>query len=416
MNRRVFGLLLASITLIAGCPGENGGSSNQAPRRDEWSLVIDQPFPVYDAEGLLVIGDITIGGTEVGENFANRGDVIVEYVPMEAGAERIQVHMRRFTMAASQDSAEIDFEALQIWAYDSGTTPQAPEQMDEEDNCRDPMRGLPWRTGCEVRVYYEGMNQLDRAGADLRVTLPSTWVGELNVITEDNAVDSDYHNRGNVCVSQVPGVADIQLGNGDAFVMLADAAVEIPECPAADFAACEMSGFDPTCPCLGGTNPFTFASTKVLSHDAAAANVTVDVPPSPFWSSVNLTNEGPNQMKSMAGGNNCAEEPGLCCQATIDPSVGAFIIDEIAVGTEVTRNPWRNKGSINYPGLPAVDGAGYNIQLTSKDCQAITATEDPEEFIGKGLGTEQETAEHGNLTVCSGCIRGRSCDDLLPGG
>jgi hypothetical protein len=412
MNRRVFGLLLGSITLIAGCPGETGGSSSQQPRRDEWALVIDQPFPLVDMDNLLAIGELTIGGVETSDNFSNRGDVIVEYVNTD---QRIQVEMRRFTMAGSEATAEEDYDALQIWAYDSGTTPKPPDQMDEEDNCRDPDRKLPWRTGCEVRVYYDGMNQLERAGADLRVRLPIGWVGELNVITEDNAEDSDYHNRGNVCVSQVAGPVNVDLGNGEAFVILQDNASEIPECPAADFMACEASGFAPECPCLSGSAPFTFAAAKINSHDASAANMTVDVPPSPFWSSVNLSNEGPNQMRS-GPGNMCGDEAGLCCQATIDPSVGAYLIDEIAVGTEATRNPWRNKGSINYPGLPAVNGAGYNIQLTSKDCQAITATEDPDDYVGKGLGTEQNTAERGNMTVCSGCLRGMSCDDLLPGG
>jgi hypothetical protein len=115
-------------------------------------------------------------------------------------------------------------------------------------------------------------------------------------------------------------------------------------------------------------------------------------------------------------GNMCPPEDGVCCEAKVDPTVGAYLLDEIAVGTEVTRNPWRNKGTINYPGEPATNGAGYNIQLTSKDCQAITATENPDDFVGKGLGTEQDTEERGNMTVCSGCIRGQSCADLVPGG
>jgi hypothetical protein len=412
MKPSVLGLLLGSITLVAGCPQDPSGTSEQAPRRDDWRLVINQPFPVFDAAGLLVIGDITIGGREENDNFANRGDVIVQY----ADTTFISVEMRRFTMAGNESIAEDDFDALQIWAYDSSSSPKRPEDMDEEDNCRDPDQGLPWRTGCEIRVYYDGKNQIERAGADLRVTLPRDWIGELEVTTEDNAEDSDYHNRGNVCVSGLPGPADIGLGNGVAYVIVADNASEIPTCPAADQAACDMVGWDPSCPCLGGSPPHTFASTKVSSHDASAADVIVDVPPAPFWSAVNLTNEGPNQMKGGTG-NVCADGPGLCCTATVDlATVGTYLLDEIAVGTEATRNPWRNKGFINYPGEPAVAGAGYNIQLTSKDCQAITSTEDPDAFLGKGLGIEQPTEERGNLTVCSGCLRTTSCDDLLPGG
>jgi hypothetical protein len=260
------------------------------------------------------------------------------------------------------------------------------------------------------------MNQLDRAGADLRVKLPRAWVGTLKVITEDNAEDSDYHNRGNVCVTDLAGPVEVDLGNGSAYVSLAATASEIPQCPADQQAECVAAGWDPAmCPCLGGSNPYTFASAKVSSLDASAADIVVDVPPAPFWSAVNLTNEGPAQMKE-GSGNTCGPDLGLCCEAKVSPEVGTYLLDEIAVGTEATRNPWRNKGTINYPGEPAVNGAGYNIQLTSSDCQAITATENPDDFVGKGLGTEQDTAERGNLTVCSGCIRGMSCADLLPGG
>ncbi len=413
MKRSVFGLLLASLTLVAGCSDGSTGLSPQAPRRDEWRLVIDQPFPVFDEAGNLVIGEITIGGTETSDNFANRGDIIVEYVD----TPNIQVEMRRFTMAASDAAAEEDFEALQIWAYDAGGSPKKPADMDEEDNCRDPNRAMPWRNDCEIRVYYEGMNQLDRAGADLRVRLPRQWVGELNVVTEDNAEDSDYHNRGNVCVTDLPGPVEVALGNGSAFISLAANASEIPQCPAADQQACRDAGWDPAmCPCLGGSNPYTFSSAKVTTHDASAANITLDIPPAPFWSAVNLTNEGPAQMKA-GSGNMCPPDDGACCEAKVDvASVGMYVLDEIAVGTEATRNPWRNKGTINYPGEPAVNGAGYNIQLTSKDCQAITSTESPEDFVGKGLGTEQDTEERGNITVCSGCLRGRTCAELIPGG
>jgi hypothetical protein len=215
-------------------------------------------------------------------------------------------------------------------------------------------------------------------------------------------------------VENLSGSADIELGNGNAFVIISPNASIIPFCPAGQQATCVDEAWDPeTCPCLGGTNPYTFASTKVTSHDAAAADITVDIPPN-FWAAVNLTNEGDAQMKGAAG-NTCAEGEGSCCDATVDPTGFLNYIIDPSIGDEFTRNPWRNAGSINYPGEPAVNGAGYNIQLTSKECQAVTSTEDPEAFVGKGLGTDQDTAERGNLKVCTGCLRTATCEDLLPG-
>ena len=36
-------------------------------------------------------------------------------------------------------------------------------------------------------------------------------------------------------------------------------------------------------------------------------------------------------------------------------------------------------------------------------------------FVGVGLGPEQDSAERGNLTICSGCARSSGCKALVPG-
>jgi hypothetical protein len=395
-----------------GSTADDGvGQIDAEPWRDAWRLVVDQPFPVLDDDGALAIGTLQIGGIEENGNFANRGDVIVRY----ADTPRITVEMRRFTMASNETTAEEDFDALQIWAYAGSGSPAAPEDMNEDDNCRDPNRSNAWRDGCRVRVYYSGQIQLARAGADLRVTLPRGWHGDLEVTTEDNDADSDYHNRGNVCVEGLAGNADIALGSGRAFVTLADDILETPQCPMSDVAACDAVGWDPTaCPCLAGSTPFGFGMTKIASHAGRASDMVIDLPPA-LWSSVSLTNAGASQTTE-PGSNACVDSEGACCDAVVDPSVGAFEIEETTIGTEETRRPWINRGEVNVPSPAATRGGGYGVRLESAECQAITTTEDPTDFVGEGNGPDQPTTELGNLTVCSGCLRTQSCDDLLPGG
>jgi hypothetical protein len=69
---------------------------------------------------------------------------------------------------------------------------------------------------------------------------------------------------------------------------------------------------------------------------------------------------------------------------------------------------------LNHPSDAAIRGAGFNVQATSKDCAPVTATEDPNDFVGQNNGSDQTTVERGNIKVCSGCVRGQSCEALLP--
>jgi hypothetical protein len=410
MKRSAFALVVSvSAVLATGCAEDNPGSSSLAPFRDGWVTEFEGRFPYLDDEGAPQISSIIIGGTLSAQNFANRGDVIVLF----EDTNNIKVEMRRFTMAGNDVLAKDDFDALHAWAYNASGSPKKPEDMNEEDNCiafsgsGDP---LPWQDGCRIRVYYEGLSQLDRAGADLRVTLPAIYRHTIEVVTSDADIDSDYHNRGNVCVQNLNASADIDLGNGEAFVILAPDITPMPTCTAAGIADCESFGTDGSeawssmCQCINAEGG-EFGRIKIDSLAAAAADIIVDVPPA-LWAAINLENQGDGQMRQPPG-DSC----GGRCDATVQVQ-GNYEIDPV-VGDDSTRDPWRNKGFLNHPSPAAIQGAGYSIQLTSDDCAPVSTTEQPSGFVGPNNGSEQEIRERGNIKVCSDCIRGKSCDQLI---
>jgi len=401
MKRSFLSMMLAALALptVAGCPGEDTGTSVSEPYRDEWRTVIDQPFAT---EGDGAVTSIQIGSTGVGSgagNFHNRGDVIVQY----HDSDRILVEMRKFTMAESQELADDDFDKLSIWGS-TGSLPNIPYNLSEEDNCVDPNGEMAWQSGCTVAVFYDGQQQAERSGADLRVTLPRTFIYDLTVETEDNAEDSDYQNRGNVCIEGLPGSADVSLSNGTAWVILDESMPEMPECPDMQRIPCEESNWDTTtCGCL--INDFSFSQVKVASNDAQSTDVFVDIPSGgDFWVAHNLRNDGENEPGD--------ETPGALCESVVDGSAGTVTLNE---GIDLGTAPNVNQGMINYPGEPATPGAGFSIQASSDSCQVVSATEDPDNFVGLGMGSEQKSEERGNLTICAGCLRNSGCADLIPG-
>ncbi len=402
MKRTILSMMLAALALpaTAGCPDSSDGSStgDSRPFRDDWRTVIDQPFDTYLEDGTVNISSVQIGDSG-GDNFRNRGDIIVQY----HDSPRIVVEMRKFTMVENQELADADFDNLSIWAS-TATLPPPPYPLDDEDNCVDTEGQLPWQSGCQIAVFYDGQSQVERSGADLRVTLPRDFIFDLVVTTEDNDVDSDYQNRGNVCVEGLPGSADIRLSNGTAWVILDENMPEMPECPADLRTVCEDNGWDPApCGCLA--QGYSFSQVKVTSNGGQSADAIVDVPGTgDFWVGYNLRNDGNN-----TPGNN---DPGGLCEAIVDGSAGDVRLSD---NTDLTQAPNSNQGSINFPGEPATEGAGFNIQMTSDQCSDILATENPEDFVGVGNGPTQESAERGNLTICSGCARTTGCAGLVPG-
>ena len=351
------------------------------PFRDDWRTVIDQPFSA-DVRSVIV-------GDEGRDNFNNRGDVIVRY----ADAPRIVVEMRRFTMATSQAEADADFERMSIWGTDAAL-PQPPYDLAPAFSCVDPMGQTPWRDGCQVAVFYDDTMQPSWTGADLRVTLPRSYIYDLLIATEDNDFDSDYQNRGNVCVEGLPGSVDVSLSNGSAWVILDENMPEMPECPADLRAECESSNWDPsTCGCF--SQGYAFSQVLVRSNDGQSPDATVDVPAGDFWVAYNMRNDG-----------------GTPCAAAVDDDVGTVTL---AAGVDLDAAPWANMGSIDYPGEPATEGAGFSIQLVADACAAILSTESPEDFGGQGSGPEQAVAQRGNFRICAGCARSLGCEGLVPG-
>jgi len=393
--------------VVLGCgptvdPGgedtEGGGAvfdGEARPYRDDWRTVIDQPFHTYASDGTLSIASVHVGGTSL-DNFTNRGDVIVQY----ADADRIVVEMRRFTMAESPELAERDFSKTEVWAA-TAPFPAIPYELDPAADCVDPEGFTPWRDGCTISVFYDGQRQPERLGADLRVTLPRTFVHELVVHTDDNDADADYQNRGNVCIEGLPGSASIELGSGSAWVLMAEDASETPTCPTGLRTECQQAGWASSCPCIAQNH--AFGGVHVTSHGGEATDATVDIPSGGFWVAHHIRNDG-----SIAPGDPAL---GAACEATVDPSAGEVTLND---GIDPVFAPYVSQGMVNYPGAPATPGAGYDVQLVSDACAAVTFTEHPDDFLGRGNGAQQGVAERGNLRVCSGCVRDMGCAGLIP--
>ncbi len=169
------------------CTGDGLGNR---PIRDEWRTEAVVPFDHFDEiNGVPRISRLRIGGTLAGgsdrENFANRGDVNVRF---DGPPDTITIELRRFTFARCEAAAEADFEALSLWSFAGIDPPVDGRELDPALAC-DGAAGFS--DGCAIRVFYDGLSQLARSGADIRVTLPADYAGDLVVITDDNDADPD---------------------------------------------------------------------------------------------------------------------------------------------------------------------------------------------------------------------------------
>jgi hypothetical protein len=394
--------VLAACGSQGGCNNEPPGTSQRSPYRDRWVTEVDQEFVHTDGEGTPLIFDFIVGGREENDNFANRGDIIVEF---DGPPNRILVEMRRFTFAATEDAAEEDYDALQAWAYTS--SPGRPQDQAPEDNCikaaDDPDQS--WQQGCELRVYYDGQSQLKRSGADIRVTLPPDYKYKISAFTQDNIEEEDYLNRGNICMSGLYGTATLETESGKIWASLARNVQEAPKCTAEQIDKCENwtveddmgnvtpAPWAPECDCIavGGGE---FGRLEAKSREETAADIVIDIPEG-LWASAKAENTGMGQSAS-----------GDHCDATIE--VANFEPNE--TGND---SPWQAFGNVNYPGAPAIAGAGYSIVATSKSCEPVQYTEDPADFVGTGNGKEQTSEERGNVRICTDCVP-QACDDLIP--
>jgi hypothetical protein len=380
------------------CDDSNGTPERGSPRRDEWRVEVDTEFPYKDSEGNVQIDSIFIGGgSKSSDNFVNRGDVIVKF---DGEADRIKIEMRRFTWRkdSEEDSIQSDFDKTLLWAFPTSNL-VPPDELPPEADCArrnpdDPDATFPWLNNCRVRVYYEGQIQPNRLGADLRVTLPSKYRHSVDVSTFDNTTEEDYENRSDVCLQNLNGTADVTLESGHAYVILNRETTPVPVCSAEEHELCEEwtvegepAAWAADCPCPNQG----FGRVGVESQYKGAPNVTVDVPDG-LWTSFLIENEGPNQT---------AEDH---CDVQVDWDKAE---------EEDTGILWRKTGEANHPSDAAPAGAGFNVTMAAEECAPVRYTCEPEDFVGHNNADDQPTYDGGTLVLCSGCLEGKTCEELL---
>lgn len=388
-------VLASSLSTLVACGGNDTSTPDLAPFRDNWETVAMADFPYYDAEGAFQINTINVGGRIYTDNFVNRGDVIVRYdesfnaTPSSPG--QIQVEIRRFSWSVDQADAEASWDKIQPWiSADSPANPGQPDDLDPTLDCTE-----TWMDGCGVRVWYEGQVQPARVGADIRVTLPGNYVHQLNVTTEDNDDKDLYQNRGNVCLENMRGNAEVLAKSGVVYAIMPSDMTPAPTCTPAQIEACENfeddegnpAAWDPSCGCdtLG----------KLGINSTAAIEVVVDVPEA-LWANVNARNDD-----DLINAENCVSD--------LDGLAGA--IDLMPSDQE-----WNQSRELNRPSDAAPEGSGYSVLVQSARCAPVFFTEDPDDYVGADAMVEdQESEPRGNIQVCNNCVRGTSCEDLLPG-
>ncbi|MBC8068489.1 MAG: hypothetical protein IAG13_09155 [Deltaproteobacteria bacterium] len=370
-------------------------------------MVHEGEFRILDDEGDPFISDLQIGNSlGSNDNFVNRGDVIVNF---DGPADQIKIEFRRFTFAEDEEGAQDDFDKLSLWAYNANTgTPKKPADMEEEARCGgedDDGNPLPWQQDCAIYVYYDGQNQLKRAGADIRVTLPPNYRQDIGIATADDVTEDAYPNRGNICVSNLNGTVDADLQSGLAFVTLAADVTPSPKCEQANpegFQGCidfddpateGPDAWSQNCGCFSSN--LELGRVTIESLAPSSANITVDTTLPDLWTSFRAENTGENQLN----GKHC-------------PSAVEGLSDLEYTQMDVNQ-PWRLVGVSNFPSEMAPGGAGFTLQLTSNGCEPVSSVEAPDDFDPKV--TDPESEVRGNVKVCAGCLAGRSCEDLLPG-
>jgi hypothetical protein len=356
-----------SVTLSAGCLGALsamlgcGSSSSDTPPtgedrpfRDEWRPEFSAPFP-YDPES----EDPGIERIFVGERVAelggtNRGDVLVEF---DAPAQTIEVELRRFTFAGSEEAAEEGFGRIAAIAVDG-----------VGHDCT-----LRWWDGCTLTLVHDGQTEPLRSGADMRVHLPAAYRHRLEIEAHDVADDTDYPDRADVCVRGFAGEAAITLDSGIAVVQLSDVITPAPACSTTQIETCEAEAWA-NCGCA-------FGRLSINSRDFQRSDMTVDIPLD-LWASASLSN---------------VDTQGGTCALELDvPGIEPGSISPVAVEGEVGRPP----------GAPD-SSHGYEVELRSEACGETSFVTEPAEF------ETPRFANQGDLTLCSGCLVGSRCEDLL---
>ena len=357
---------LAALALLStACNGDDGTSAtgdtfDVFPYEDDWQEVVNTSFP------LDTVKSITIGRREFNDNFASRGDVEVLF---DQDAETIIVELRKYAMQGTQDEANAAFEKLSLWAYSSSGNPDQPSKMDPADDCT-----AGWQDGCKIYLYYDGLSQPVRSGADFRVHLPKAYRNLLTVETEDNTSEDAYKQRGDITVKDLCGSATLKMENGVAKVRMCAGLQEGPTCTADQITACEDMNWDASCPCTD------FGQLKITSQEPYAGNITVDFPEG-LWANVSMEN-------TVAGSE---------CLASFDNCAGGCTLDQSS------ENLAKGKAEYNYPGEPATPGVGYAFNLEANGCETVFYVDEPDDYVLNAMDSSL-SEQRGNLSVCTGCL------------
>ncbi|WP_198154457.1 purine-nucleoside phosphorylase [Plesiocystis pacifica] len=364
-------LCLSLLSLPLAACGDPEADPEPAPMVDAWEVVAQGPASALDF--------LEIGSALSGDNFANRGDVTIEYVE---GTDQITVEMQRFGSYASTDQRDENFARIEGWAYDQ-SSPSIPTADMAAIAC-----WAPETSGCHVSVYYDGQSQPVRAGANFRVQIPVGWPGDLSVETEDNLADgpTTYPDRSDVRILGARGNVDVLLDSGNVDIRLDPDIPHYAGC--SDSQACEEHfGVAPdpneeepfACGCDTPTN------IAVENRAGQSSNVTVDVATADNWYTVQLENRGDFSAQS-----------DFICDAAIE--CAAF--DDCAIDPDYAATDNEERAEINFPGVNTIEGTGIRIVATSEQCSFVPYTEGPEDFEADPMPEQKR----GQLDVCVGCL------------
>lgn len=285
------------------CGPDLGGPPGPDTYREDWSTELDVPI-------IEPLTELVIGGDPVDDNFVNRGDVEVRF---DGEPGRILVEVRRFTNAEGEQAALDNFDKLSLWAYEGPVAP--PTETAEGAGCYE-----AWRDGCQIRAYFEGLQQPIRDGMDLRITLPPGSVESLVVTTSDSAVDDDYPNRGDVTVLGLEGSADILTGSGRTRIEL---------------------------------GPNAQGSLSAITRGAGDMELLI---PAGLWVEAELRNdqEGENTCRPIVG----CEGGGICSSSEEEPG-----------------SPW----DVDVVAHDGLGDAPYQATVSSTQCIEVSRVDDPED-------------------------------------
>lgn len=358
-------------------PDPTGAGDDDVARPGEtpWRVVVDGlPFPAD-------ITALTVGGREYSGNFANRGDVEVF---LDQDTPVISVEMRVYDFAndlcfSGGSGFEGTSERMALWAYAGDGNPQRPDNIPPEDDCT----VGTWKDNCHVRVYFDGLAQPLRSGADLRVHLPRSYRGALTVVTEDNFNESTYPRLGDVVVDGICGSGSVSLSAGRAAVKLCRDLTPAPTCPAEQVALCEAftdemgedAAWSPSCPCP----PDLYGQLLIEARAPYAGDITVDVPGT-TWMNVHAANQSP-------------DKPHACVPEIADCTPGVCTLEA---------EMYAASAEYNYPSPAAPAGAGYNLSAVSAGCGPVKFFDAPEDWVDED--SEPTVAEHGHIRVCTDCL------------